>query len=84
MLQKFLKRYFLPIAIIVGLLVGYQLYNWIFTKGVNLPNGEKEYEFIISSGWDYTKVGQKLLEAGILEDPKAFDFVAKKMTSSRL
>jgi len=63
----------------VGLFLTYKVYNLIFATGVQLPAGAQTYELIIPTGWDYTKIGQKLLADKILTEPKAFDILAKKM-----
>lgn len=81
MLKKFRKYILiiLPILLVVGGFAAYKAYNWIFEPGVKIPDGAKSYELIIPSGWDYTKVGDKLLSDGVIRDPQAFDWVAKQM-----
>ena len=56
---------------VVAVLFVYPYYQRIFAPNVHTPEG-KPTEFFIHSGSDYRVVGQQLLDAGCISDPKAF------------
>lgn len=82
-MKKWLRNplVWLGLGAVVVLFV-YPYYQRIFAPNVHTPEG-KPTEFFIQTGSDYRVVGEQLLDAGFISDPKAFHWVAEQMNYPR-
>ncbi|MDX1906635.1 MAG: endolytic transglycosylase MltG [Bacteroidia bacterium] len=69
-------------VLVVAALAIYPLYRQIFAPNVTTPDGESA-EFFVHTGWDYTRVGDQLLQQKLIKDPMAFHWVARQMNYPR-
>ncbi len=76
-MRKYLNWIIIGVIVIAGLFI-YPYYTSVFAPNVTITNG-KEADFFIPTGSDYVAVGEKLLQEKLLQNPKAFHWVAQRM-----
>lgn len=64
--------------VLVGIFIVYPYYQRIFAPNVTIAEGDQQ-EFFIPTGSDYVQVGEKLLSEKLINNPKAFHWVAEQM-----